>query len=308
MTRPRVPSRTVAAALENLAGQAEAQAKHENFPVALRIVPAHARRCLMTAYRYARFVDDIGDEAPGDADFRLELLDAVEADVRRLGVGARTGTGTAVRAVPELPIVAALAPLVRDYGVPIQTLCDLIEANRMDQRVHSYANFEDLLGYCTLSAAPIGRIVLAVAQAGTADNVRDSDVICSALQVLEHCQDVGEDAAKSRVYLPQADLDRYGVSTVAPAAVTAATTSPALRAVILKQVGRAEDMIAQSSGLIGRLRGWSRLAVSGYIAGGQLTASALRRADAEVLARAVRPSKPLTLLRAARLATVGARR
>lgn len=264
--------------LDELAARAVAKATGENFPVALRLLPKRPRESLLHAYHYARFVDDVGDAAAGD---RLALLDVVEADVQALA-----GGGTA-----WLAPVAGMAGIVSD-GMSTQPLLDLVQANRLDQTVHGYSTFEDLLGYCMYSAAPVGRIVLHVAHAATPQNLVDSDTVCNALQVLEHCQDVGEDARAGRVYLPGCELRDEDVSIVA---LRSAVTSPALRRVVGRQVRRAREMLVAGDALVARLRGWPRIAVAGYVAGGRATADALLQADCEVLAAAVRPSKSRTL-------------
>lgn len=271
--------------LERIASAAADKINGENFPVALRVLPARARDHLRRAYVYARFVDDIGDRAAGD---RLALLDAVDRDVQQLAGGA-----------PTLAPVRDLAPLVSDDGLSLQPLRDLIEANRRDQQVSRYANFDELLDYCRLSAAPVGRIVLAIAGVDDAAATAESDKVCAALQVLEHCQDVGEDFAAGRVYLPAADLDRFGVPDDE---LRGTATSARLRRVLELEVSRAERLLAEGRPLIGRLHGWARLAVIGYVAGGRATAAALRRADYDVLGRAVRPGKLGTVRHAARLA------
>ncbi len=270
--------------LARIAALAPGQARSENFPVALRLLPRRPRTHLMRVYAYARFVDDVGDEGSGD---RLALLDAVEADVRAL----ETGT-------PRLPVVAALRPLVDECRAPLEPFLDLIEANRLDQTVHTYQTFDDLLSYCRYSASPVGRLVLHVAGEATQQNVADSDVVCNALQVLEHCQDVGEDARAGRVYLPQADL-----GAIHDGDLTSTVTSPALRTAIRIQVDRALAMLDAGRPLVRRLRGWSRVAVAGYLAGGLATADALHRANCEVLARPVVPSRPRTAAQALRLVT-----
>ena len=272
------------AQLTELAHGIESQAATENFPVALRLLPPVPRRRLMDAYRYARFVDDVGDEARGN---RRALLDAVERDVR----GLPDGTAT-------LPAVAPLAPLVRAGVLPLQPLLDLIAANRMDQTVSRYETFEDLLGYCALSAAPVGRIVLHLAGAADERNLAASDAVCNALQVLEHCQDVAEDAAAGRVYLPGEDLARHHVLADA---LHPGPTPPPVRAVVALQVDRALRLLAAGRPLVRRLHGWPRLAVAGYVAGGFATARALRRNGYDVLGRDVRPSRVATALVAARL-------
>lgn len=270
--------------LERLAREAEAQARAENFPVALRLLPRGPRRHLSDVYRYARFVDDVGDTADGD---RTALLAAVEADVRALPNGAA-----------RLPAVTPLGALVRSGTVTLQPLLDLIAANRMDQRVRRYDTFADLLGYCALSAAPVGRLVLQLAGASDPGDLARSDEVCAALQVLEHCQDVAEDAAAGRIYLPQEDLARHGVE---PAALRRGPTPDAVRAVVALQTDRAERLLAAGPPLVLRLRGWARVAVAGYVAGGLATARALRRARFDVLARDVRPSRVVTAALAARL-------
>jgi squalene synthase HpnC len=258
----------------------------ENFPVALRFLPSAPRTALTRLYAYARFVDDVGDEAAGD---RLALLNRVEDDVRAL---ASAGAG------PQLAPVAGLAPLVRDYGVPIQPFLDLVEANRRDQLIHRYATFADLLDYCRYSAAPVGRVVLYIAGAPGRETFALSDAICNGLQVLEHCQDVGEDARAGRIYLPGEDLAARGV---ADADLLAPVTSAAVREVVATQVDRAETLLEQGRPLVRRLRGWSRLAVAGYLAGGRATVTQLRHADHDVLGQTVRPGKIRTAGQVVRL-------
>jgi squalene synthase HpnC len=275
--------RTLAA----VAAASQAKMGRENFPVALRILPGGVRDDLARVYRFARFVDDVGDDPDGlvgSAD-RMKLLDVVEDQLARLP-GA------------TLAPVADLAPLTRDGRVPVQPFVDLVAANRQDQIVSAYRSFDDLVDYCRLSANPVGRVVLYVAGAATAANVADSDAVCTALQVLEHCQDVREDALRGRSYLPQDDLDNAGVDR---AELAGAPSSPALRAVVGAQVTRANELLERGRPLVQRLSGWARLAVAGYVAGGMATAAALDRAGYEVGSRTVRPTKTRTVRHAVAL-------
>lgn len=270
--------------LEQIAERSAAQMAAENFPVALRVVPRRARDRLRRLYAFARFVDDVGDEAPGD---RLALLDTIDADLRRAAAGGA-----------QLAPVRGAVPLLED-GVPLQCFLDLLEANRIDQRVRNYETFDDLIGYCYYSAAPVGRVVLAVAGTATPDRIAASDAVCNGLQVLEHCQDVGEDARAGRTYLPQADLRAAGVG---PDDLLASRTSPALRRAVAQQVERARGLLGSGRGLVASLSGWARVAVAGYVGGGLATADALERADFDVLSRHLAPSKARTASHALALA------
>ena len=181
-----------------ITAQAGAKAADENFPVALRLLPGRYRAHLTAVYGFARSADDMGDEASPDE--RLALLDELEADLGRL---YQPG-GEA----PRLPVIRALAPAVAQCAIPAQPFLDLIQANRQDQVVTRYQTFDELLAYCRLSANPVGRIVLHVFGAATPPRERLSDLVCTALQLAEHWQDVAEDLRAGRVYLPGEDLAR----------------------------------------------------------------------------------------------------
>jgi len=273
------------AELRRIAAVSRDKISSENFPVALRVLPRRPREQLVRVYAFARFVDDVGDAARGD---RLALLDAVDADITALSAGTA-----------RLQAVRDLAPLLANRTFTVQPLRDLVAANRRDQTVTSYETFDDLLGYCSLSAAPVGRLVLAIAGVDDSVAIARSDEVCAALQVLEHCQDVGEDARAGRVYLPVVDLRAAHVDVTE---LQTYTTSAALRSVVAQQVARAQDMLAAGRPLVRSLSGWARVAVAGYVAGGRATASALQRADYDVLATAVRPRRGTTVRRALLLA------
>ncbi len=257
----------------------------ENFPVAMRVLPAQTRDTLRRIYAVVRHIDDLGDEAGGD---RVALLRTFDDDLRVLGEGGR----------PRSDHLRALAPAVRSHDLPISALHDLVRANLRDQRVLRYETFEDLLGYCSLSADPVGRLVLAAFGRDEAQLRPLSSRICSALQVLEHCQDVAEDLAAGRIYLPLRDLHAAGITDED---LTADRHQDALRAVVLVQVHRAQSMMDRGRPLIGELHGWARVAVCGYLAGGLATAGALRHAGGEVVRRAPRPGRARTLAEFARL-------
>lgn len=250
-------------ALEAVMVQSEA----ENFPVGGLLLGRRLNRHLLALYGFARLVDDIGDEAPGD---RLVLLDQVERELEIIFAGG----------LPLHPVMCALAPTVRERQLPRGPFLRLIEANRIDQRVTRYATFEELLGYCHLSADPVGELVLAVFGAGSPPAVALSNRICSALQVIEHLQDVGEDFARGRVYLPAETLARTGCREEELAAPGA---GPALRQAVFELAGRARAMLAEGRPLLTHLRGRPRLAVTAFIAGGEATLDAMAAAGYDVL-------------------------
>ncbi|GAA4624407.1 squalene synthase HpnC [Actinoallomurus vinaceus] len=252
------------------------KARRENFPVASRLLPRGYRRHLMAIYGFARFIDDVGDEAP-PAD-RPRLLDIVEDDLGRLYAGR----------MPRVPAVGALESAVIAHEIPLEPFRRLVRAGRRDQAVTRYESFEDLLAYCELSANPVGHIVLHVFGVADARRCALSDQVCSALQVVEHCQDVGEDYARGRVYLPGADLRRFGCTDDD---FPRTTTPDRLRRVVALQTTRATGLLDAGTSLVTTLRGPARVAVAGYIAGGRATINALRAADHDVLGQAVRPRR-----------------
>jgi phytoene/squalene synthetase len=169
--------------------------------------------------------------------------------------------------------------------------------------VGRYDTFEDLVGYCRLSADPVGRLVLAAMGASNQVTRPLSDAVCSALQIVEHLQDVREDAQRRRIYLPGADLAAEGVSEAE--LLNAPTAGRGLRRVIALQAARARSMLVAGSPLVGMLRGWRRPAVAGYVAGGLTAISALAAADYDVLEARPRPGKAGRALGTARVAVRG---
>ncbi|MGW4467157.1 squalene/phytoene synthase family protein [Micromonospora sp. NPDC004704] len=189
---------------------------------------------------------------------------------------------------PTHPVLVALAPTVADRGLPIEPLRRLIAANQRDQVVHRYDTYDELVDYCHLSADPVGELVLHVFGAQSPRRIALSDRICTALQVVEHLQDVAEDYRRDRIYLPRTDLDRYGV---APADLAAPYAGDGLRAVIRLQAARATAALDDGAPLVGELHGWARLAVAGYLAGGRAALAALARSDHDPLSRVPRPTR-----------------
>ncbi|MFG3127275.1 squalene synthase HpnC [Streptomyces tendae] len=263
-----------------------AKAADENFPVAPFFLPRAWRTDLMAVYGFARLVDDIGDGdlapggadarllgVPGDrADDRLLMLDAFEEDLHRV-FGGSDGP-------PRHPLLRRLVPTVRRRALTPEPFLGLIAANRQDQLVARYETYDDLLAYCELSANPVGRLVLAVTGTSTPERIRRSDEICTALQIVEHLQDVAEDLARDRIYLPAEDMKRFHVQETDLAAPTA---NASVRALIAYEAARARDLLNEGAPLVGSVHGRLRLLLAGFVAGGRAALRAIAAADHDVL-------------------------
>lgn len=261
-----------------------AKARHENFPVASRLLPRAQRDHLLAIYGFARLVDDIGDESTGD---RMAELDWAE---HQLDLAFRAGATS--------PIFVNLQRTLAAVELPRTPFADLIEANRRDQVVATYATFADLLGYCALSADPVGRLVLGVFGVADPERITLSDKICSGLQLVEHWQDVKEDALRRRVYIPSEDLERYGVRREE---LTGAVPSAAFRRLLAFEVGRARELLESGQALVGTLHGRARLAIAGFVSGGHAALDAIEKAGYDVLGHSPGPRPVAALARAARL-------
>lgn len=269
-----------------------AKAAAENFPVALFLLPKERREDLLSIYRYARLVDDIGDEGAAEASARLLLLDHLEEELDAAFAGRATH-----------PVFTRLSSTISRRSLERKPFADLLEANRLDQRTARYATFEDLLSYCRLSADPVGRLVLAVFGESGEELVRLSDLVCSALQVVEHLQDVAEDRERGRVYLPEEDLHRFGVDAGTLAGPFPAGEVPAeLRRLLSFEVARARTMLEEGSQLVSAVRSSpAALAVSGFAGGGLAQLEALERAGYDVWHGNVQAHRAAVLARAAGL-------
>jgi squalene synthase HpnC len=244
-----------------------ARAGGENFPVASILLPRRLRRHLLAIYGFARLVDEIGDEAQGD---RLAALCWLEGELQAAYTG-RAGH----------PLMQRLGAALRQCELPREPFLALIEANRVDQSVVRYETWEQLQGYCKLSANPVGELVLGVLGLASIERVALSDRICTALQLVEHCQDVAEDLTRGRIYMPAQDMRACGV---AEQDLHAEHAGEAVRALIALEVRRVHELLGQGAPLLDTLHGRPRLAVAAFIAGGRAAAQAVERAGFDVLA------------------------
>ena len=181
-----------------------ARAHYENFPVASRLLPRAMRPHVAAVYAFARRADDFADEPGLDPADRLRLLDAWQMRLAALDSPAEQGTSE------DDLVFVALSETARSCGLPRSLFADLLSAFRQDVMVKRYDTWTDVLDYCRRSANPVGRLVLRIA--GIADPVvdRQSDAVCTALQLTNFWQDLGRDWSSGRLYVPRADLTAAG--------------------------------------------------------------------------------------------------
>ncbi|MEE1806823.1 squalene synthase HpnC [Streptomyces sp. BE133] len=274
------------------------KAADENFPVAPFFLPRAWRDDLMAVYGYARLVDDIGDGdlAPGGADARhlgldpaqtedrLAMLDAFEADLHRVFDTAGDG--------PRHPLLRALRPTVRRCALTPDPFLGLIEANRQDQKVRRYGTYEDLASYCELSANPVGRLVLQITGTASPERIRRSDAVCTALQIVEHLQDVTEDLGRDRIYLPADDMARFHVRETDLAAPSGGAS---VRSLVAYEAERARELLNEGTPLVGSVHGRLKLLLAGFVGGGRAALTAIAAAGFDVLPGPPKPTKPSLL-------------
>lgn len=225
---------------------------YENFPTASFVLPSRLRPAVAAVYAFARTADDFADE-PEHEGHRLERLAEWKSLLREAAAGR-----------PDGPVFTALAAAISAHDLPVRELEKLIEAFEQDCVTPRYATFDRVLDYCTRSADPVGRLVLALFGIRDDASVRRSDAICTALQLTNFWQDVAIDLDKDRVYLPLDDLARFGVSQEA---LFQRRATPEIRDLLAFQARRTRAIFAEGHDLVatsrGRLGLWLRLVWAG---------------------------------------------
>jgi phytoene synthase len=245
---------------------------YENFPVASLLLPAAQRGPIEAIYRFARSADDFADEGELTPQERLERLDAYRSALHGIARGEAPGE----------PLFAELARLVRSRGLPLQLLHDLLDAFSQDVLKQRYADFGELLEYCRRSANPVGRLLLHLFGAATPDNLAQSDAVCTALQLANFWQDVAIDYAKGRIYLPQDEMARYGVSEQQ---LAERRCDGAWRALIGFQLERTRAMFLSGAPLGRRLPGRIGLEIRATVQGGLRVLDKIAAAEGDVFRR-----------------------
>ncbi len=246
----------------------QAKTHYENFPVASLLLPQESRAPIAALYAFARTADDFADE-PEYEGRRLLEINRWQGSLRAALAGR-----------PAPPVLKAFAHTLRFFRVPSGLPLDLLKAYRMDLRVRRYASWEKLLFYCRHSANPVGRMVLLISGIRDKKLHQASDFICSGLQLVNFWQDSAIDLKKGRIYYPQSELKKAGVS---PRDLLARRDSPAARRLVKAAVNYTENYLNRGlplfSGLSGRLK-WELKAT---FLGGRGILKKIRRIDYNVL-------------------------
>jgi squalene synthase HpnC len=268
-----------------------AETHYENFHVATWFLPKALRPHFHAIYAYCRISDDLGDEVGSTAE-ALALLELWGEELDACYAGRA-----------RHPVFVALAETIRECAIPKEPFADLLTAFRQDQTVTRYATMEDVLEYCRYSANPVGRLVLYAcgeADHNQEENFRLSDATCSALQLANFWQDVREDWARGRVYLPQKDMEFFRVSDTI---IAEGIATPEFRALMHCEVNYARDLFEQGLPLIGMVNRDLALDLDLFSRGGLEILRAIEQRDYDVLSARPAISKATKATLALRAAT-----
>ena len=257
-----------------------AKSHYENFTVASFLLPRELRSHFHAVYAYCRWADDLADETAGGEE-SLHLLNWWQNEL-----------DNCYRGDARHPVFVALRHTVDQFSIPIEPFHNLLIAFRQDQYRKRYETFNELLNYCRNSANPVGRLVLYLGRAATAENFALSDSVCTGLQLANFWQDVARDYDRGRIYLPLADCRgaRYDEAMFERREFNAA-----FGALLADHVARAENMLRAGEPLVQRVPAELRLDVALFIRGGLAILDAIRRQDYNVWRRRPVVSKLMKL-------------
>ncbi len=230
-----------------------ANAHYENFSVASLLLPRRLLPHFHAIYAYCRWADDLGDETGGGTE-ALELL----AWWRQQLVQCYDG-------VPRHPVMVALRQTVRRFGIPPRPFLDLIRAFEQDQTVKDYKTYGQLLGYCRLSANPVGHLVLYLCECYDETNAALADSVCTGLQLANFWQDVNRDLDIGRIYLPAEDRGAFHYEETD---LRGRRFTPAFRELMQFEVERARRLLVAGMPLVARVPRAVRADIELFIGGG----------------------------------------
>ncbi len=252
---------------------------YENFPVASILLPPRLRRPVALIYRFARESDDFADEGDAPDEQRLAQIAGFSRELQRIERGES----------PGIPWFADLARIIREHQLPLAAFHDLLSAFAQDVTKKRYADYAEVLDYCHRSADPIGRLLLVLYGAATDENLRYSNAICSSLQLINFWQDVAIDWQKDRVYFPQDEMARFGVTEQQ---IADGDTDVAWEKLMKFQVDRTRTLLHSGKPLGRILKGRIGLEMRMIIAGGDRILTKIAAVDGDVFRRRPVLKKP----------------
>ncbi len=242
---------------------------YENFPVASLLLPSRLRLPVESIYAFARTADDLADEGDASPSERIAALDHFEAQLDQIADGTASLD----------PLFRRLHAIIRDWQLPLAPFRDLLSAFRQDVNTLRYANFSALLNYCQRSANPVGTLMLALYGVNDARHQAQSDAICSALQLVNFCQDVAIDWQKARIYLPMDEFAQFHVSS---AHLDQQRVDVAWRNLMAFQIQRARALLLSGAPLALALRGRAGWELRLVVQGGLRILERIERADYDI--------------------------
>lgn len=246
---------------------------YENFPVGSLMLPRHLRRPVHAIYAFARTADDIADEGDASNEARLAGLTALQDELNRIAAGQ----------TPQTPLMQKLQnEAIAPFNLPLDLFADLLSAFSQDVLKKRYAHFGELVDYARRSANPVGRLLLHLYGHTDEKSLAQSDGICTALQLINFWQDVAIDWQKERVYIPQDDLQRFGVTETQ---IAQGQCNEAWRQLMQYECRRARNMLVAGSPLGRTLTGRIGFELRMIIAGAILVLDRIELADYDVFNR-----------------------
>lgn len=216
---------------------------YENFPVASWFLPKRLRRPISVIYAFARYADDLADEGSLPDNQRLQQLEDYQADFEKALSNAYSTN----------PVLYALTDVISQHQLPVSLFLDLLTAFKMDTQKKRYQNFDAILNYCHYSANPVGRLLLHLHKQNSPENLESSDAVCSALQLINFYQDIGQDYKENnRIYIPTDELEQFKITEEY---FEKSVNNQSIKDLMLYQTQRAEKMMLQGATLGNTLPG-----------------------------------------------------
>ena len=248
---------------------------YENFPVASLLLPKRLRLPIEAIYRFARSADDVADEGDAPHEARIATLLRYQETLHKMAENPHFSSFLAELALIFLPLQKA----INEHALPISLFLDLLSAFLQDITQKRYATYHELLDYARRSANPVGRLLLDLYGITDEASLTESDAICTALQLTNFWQGVSIDWQKNRIYLPEEDLLRFGVSEQT---ITEGQANEAWQNLMRFQIARTQTLFQTGEPLLKKLPGRFQFEIRLTIAGGRRILEKIEKANYNV--------------------------